>query len=58
MEIIVEGGRNSDIKQKPNDYKVKNCDRYHEREKHGAMNEHNKRTNLDPVVRENLRPEG
>ena len=36
MEITVGGGRHSDIKQKPNEHKVKNHDRCHVREKHGA----------------------
>lgn len=58
MEIIVGRGRNSDINQKPNEYKVENCNRCHGREKHSAMNEHNKRTYLGWVIRESLRLEG
>lgn len=60
IEIIV-GGRNSDnsaIDQKLNEYKVKSCYRCHGREKYSAVNESNRRTFLDWVIRESLRPVG
>lgn len=60
MEVIV-GGRNSDnsaIDQKLNEYKLKSCYRCHRREKYSAMNKSNRRTLLDWVVRERLRPVG
>lgn len=60
MKIIV-GGKNSDssvINQKLNEYKVKSCYRCHGKEKYSVMNESNRRTFLDWVVRESLRPVG